>query len=150
MPVIGFLGSLGPGPSAPLVAAFREGLSEIGFEDGQSVAIEYRWGEGRFDQQPKSSLSMLSTTSVASGRTFAAEAVRLPAPCPRAGGTDSSDPASSSGESTANLPCTALSTGILAILAAIEPDGDGKDRGFPAAPFREGGLLLLLGRARHR
>jgi hypothetical protein len=33
---------------------------------------------------------------------------------------------SSSGESTANLPCTALSTGILAILAAIEPDGDGK------------------------
>jgi hypothetical protein len=59
MPVIGFLGSLGPGPSAPLVAAFREGLSEIGFEDGQSVAIEYRWAEGRFDQLPKSSLSSL-------------------------------------------------------------------------------------------
>jgi hypothetical protein len=52
--------------------------------------------------RPEQSASMLSTTSVASGRTFAAEAVRLPAPCPRAGGTDSSNPASSSGESTTN------------------------------------------------
>jgi putative tryptophan/tyrosine transport system substrate-binding protein len=52
MPVIGFLGSLGPGPSAPLVAAFRDGLSETGFVDGQSVAIEYRWAEGRFDHLP--------------------------------------------------------------------------------------------------
>jgi putative ABC transport system substrate-binding protein len=52
MPVIGFLGSLAPGPSAPLVAAFREGLSETGFVDGQSIAIEYRWADGRFDQLP--------------------------------------------------------------------------------------------------
>jgi len=52
MPVIGFLGSLAPDFSAPRVAAFREGLSETGFVDGQSVAIEYRWAEGRFDQLP--------------------------------------------------------------------------------------------------
>jgi putative tryptophan/tyrosine transport system substrate-binding protein len=52
MPVIGFLGSLAPGSSAANVAAFREGLNEIGFVDGQSVAIEYRWAEGRFDQLP--------------------------------------------------------------------------------------------------
>ena len=42
MPVIGFLGSLAPDFSAPRVAAFREGLSETGFLNGQSVAIEYR------------------------------------------------------------------------------------------------------------
>src|ERR1700730_13776066 len=52
MPVIGFLGSLAPDFSAPRVAAFHEGLSETGFLNGQSVAIEYRWTEGRFDQLP--------------------------------------------------------------------------------------------------
>ena len=52
MPVIGFLGSLAPDFSAPRVAAFREGLSETGFVDGQSVAIEYRWAEAHFDRLP--------------------------------------------------------------------------------------------------
>ena len=52
MPVIGFLGSLAPDFSAPRVAAFREGLGEIGFVSGQSVAIEYHWAEGRFEQLP--------------------------------------------------------------------------------------------------
>jgi putative tryptophan/tyrosine transport system substrate-binding protein len=42
MPVIGFLGSGLPGPFAPFVAAFRLGLSETGYVEGQNVAIEYR------------------------------------------------------------------------------------------------------------
>jgi putative ABC transport system substrate-binding protein len=42
MPVIGFLGSGSPGPSAPFVAAFRQGLGESGHVEGQNVAIEYR------------------------------------------------------------------------------------------------------------
>jgi putative ABC transport system substrate-binding protein len=46
MPVIGFLDSLAPGPSAPLVAAFREGLSEIGFEDGQKRRDRISLGGG--------------------------------------------------------------------------------------------------------
>jgi putative ABC transport system substrate-binding protein len=52
MPVIGFLGSTSPGPFAPFVAAFHQGLSETGYIEGQSVAIEYRWAEGRFDRLP--------------------------------------------------------------------------------------------------
>jgi ABC-type uncharacterized transport system substrate-binding protein len=52
MPVIGFLGSQSPDPSANLVAALRRGLSEIGFIESRNVAIEYRWAEGRYDRMP--------------------------------------------------------------------------------------------------
>jgi putative ABC transport system substrate-binding protein len=51
-PVIGFLSSQSPDPSAHLVAALRQGLNEIGFIEGQNVAIEYRWAEGRYDRLP--------------------------------------------------------------------------------------------------
>jgi putative ABC transport system substrate-binding protein len=52
MPVIGFLGSTSPGPFAPYVAAFREGLSEIGYVEGKNVALEYRWAEDHYDRLP--------------------------------------------------------------------------------------------------
>ncbi len=52
MPVIGFLSSGSPGPFAPFVAAFRQGLSETGYVEGQTVAIEYRWAEGSYDRLP--------------------------------------------------------------------------------------------------
>jgi putative tryptophan/tyrosine transport system substrate-binding protein len=52
MPVIGVLGSPSPGSVAADIAAFHEGLSETGYVEGQNVAIEYRWAEGRLDQLP--------------------------------------------------------------------------------------------------
>jgi putative ABC transport system substrate-binding protein len=52
MPVIGFLHFAAPGPFAAQLVAFRQGLSETGYVEGQNLAIEYRWAEGRFDRLP--------------------------------------------------------------------------------------------------
>jgi putative ABC transport system substrate-binding protein len=51
-PVIGFLNSASPGGYAPFVAAFRQGLKETGYVEGQNVAVEYRWAEGQYDRVP--------------------------------------------------------------------------------------------------
>ena len=50
LPVIGFLGVGSRDNYAPYVAAFRKGLDESGFVEGQNVAIEYRWAEGQYDR----------------------------------------------------------------------------------------------------
>src|SRR5271165_5142517 len=50
MPVIGFLGVGSPGPFAPYVAAFHQGLNETGFVEGKDLAIEYRWADGHYDR----------------------------------------------------------------------------------------------------
>src|SRR6266566_3450518 len=52
MPVVGFLSTGSPTLSAPFTAAFHHGLSESGYVEGQSVAIEYRWSEGHYDRLP--------------------------------------------------------------------------------------------------
>src|SRR5437868_2480452 len=52
MPVIGYLGAGSADPSAPLMAAFRQGLIETGYVEGQNVAIEYRGTEGHYDRLP--------------------------------------------------------------------------------------------------
>jgi len=52
IPVIGFLNGTSPDAAAPFVAAFRQGLNESGYVDGQNAAIEYRFGEGRDDRLP--------------------------------------------------------------------------------------------------
>jgi putative ABC transport system substrate-binding protein len=53
MPVIGFLYSGSPEPSAHLVAAFSKGLTETGYVEGQNVAIEFRWARNEIDRLPE-------------------------------------------------------------------------------------------------
>jgi ABC-type uncharacterized transport system substrate-binding protein len=52
IPLIGFLNGSSAWESAHLVAAFGQGLSEIGYVDGRNVVIDYRWAEGRYDRLP--------------------------------------------------------------------------------------------------
>jgi putative tryptophan/tyrosine transport system substrate-binding protein len=50
MPVVGFLNIASPDTFAQNVAAFKQGLAQIGFVEGQNVSIEYRWARGDYDQ----------------------------------------------------------------------------------------------------
>jgi hypothetical protein len=52
MPVIGYLHSASPEPYSAMMAAFRNGLAEAGYVDGQNVTIDYRWAEGQFNRLP--------------------------------------------------------------------------------------------------
>src|SRR5512139_391750 len=52
LPTVGFLSGGSPGPFAFLVRAFRQGLSETGYVEGQNLAIEFRWAEGQYDRLP--------------------------------------------------------------------------------------------------
>ena len=52
MPVIGFLNSQSPESWTQYVDAFRNGLKESGYVEGQNIAIEFRWARGRFDALP--------------------------------------------------------------------------------------------------
>src|ERR1700726_4965665 len=52
LPVIGFLGTRASGDDSYLLAAFRQGLQEAGYIEGQNVAIEYRFAENRYDRLP--------------------------------------------------------------------------------------------------
>ena len=60
MPVVGFLNSSSSGGYSYLATAFRQGLKETGYVEGQNVAVEYRWAEGQYDRVPVIALEPVS------------------------------------------------------------------------------------------
>ena len=79
-PVVGYLSGGAPdGPFASFLAAFRQGLGEIGYVEGQNVAFEYRWAEGHYDQLPALAAELVGRKVdliAASGGDLAARAAK--------------------------------------------------------------------------
>jgi putative tryptophan/tyrosine transport system substrate-binding protein len=85
MPVIGFMNPGSPGPLRQQVAAFRDGLKEVGFVEGQNVAVDYRFAEGHFDRLPALAADLVSrqvAVLVASGNQGAFAAKQATATIP--------------------------------------------------------------------
>ena len=60
MSVIGYLNGTSPEANAPHLAAFRQGLSDTGWVEGENVAIEYRWAEFHYDRLPAFAADLVS------------------------------------------------------------------------------------------
>jgi len=58
--VLGFLSSRSPGESASVVEAFRQGLNDAGYVEGQNVLIEFRWADGQYDRLPAMASDLVS------------------------------------------------------------------------------------------
>jgi len=85
MPVVGFMNPGSPGPLRQQVAAFRDGLREAGFIEGQNVAVDYRFAEGHFDRLPGLAADLVGrqvAVLVASGNQGAFAAKRATATIP--------------------------------------------------------------------
>ena len=74
-PVVGFLHYGSPDQLGHLAAAVREGLREMGFVEGENVAIEYRWARGRYDDLPTMAADLVrrQVTVITAGGNFAAQ-----------------------------------------------------------------------------
>ena len=79
VPTIGFMHSLSPEAAARPVEAFRQGLAEQGYVENASLAIEYRWARGRFDELPRYAAELVRmrvAVIVAAGSTVSALAAK--------------------------------------------------------------------------
>jgi ABC-type uncharacterized transport system substrate-binding protein len=92
MPVVGFLNGSSAWESAHLVAAFHQGLSEVGYVEGRNVVMDYRWAEGHYDRLPALAADLIrrqvAVLACNTPATIAAKAVTTTIPIVFSSGSD--------------------------------------------------------------
>jgi putative ABC transport system substrate-binding protein len=93
MPVIGYLSFASPDLNSPALAPLRQGLDATGYTEGQNLAIEYRWAEGRYDRLPALATDLVTRkvdviVTISSPSTFAAKEATSMIPIVFAGVSD--------------------------------------------------------------
>jgi len=85
MPVVGYLSANSSSGDAGPVAAFIKGLGEVGYEDGKTVKIEYRWADGQYERLPsmasdlvRGQVAVISAMGTPAVRTAKAATTTIP------------------------------------------------------------------------
>ena len=123
MPVIGYLHSASPEPYSSMMAAFRHGLAEAGYVDGQNVTIDYRWAEGQFDHLPALAAELVAhrpAVLVAGGGDVSAVAAKAATTTVPIVFTIGADPVKSGLVASLNRPSGNL-TGVTFFTIALGP-----------------------------
>jgi putative ABC transport system substrate-binding protein len=123
IPRIGFMGNSTAALEANLVDAFREGLRELGYEEGRNIVIEYRWADGKYDQFPAlvAELIAAKVDAIVTAGTPAALAVKRATTTVPLIMVAVGDPVG-----TGLVPSLARPGGNLTGLSSIAPDLEGK------------------------
>jgi putative ABC transport system substrate-binding protein len=123
VPRIGFLGNSTAALEANLVSAFREGLREVGYEEGRTIVIEYRWADGNYEQFPALVAELIASKvdAIVTAGTPAALAVKKATTTVPIIMAAVGDPVG-----TGLVPSLARLGGNLTGLSGIAPDLEGK------------------------